>query len=83
MLINMMKDPIVDVKDTVAWTLGRVCDTLSECIKPDVHLHDLISALVYGLQDNPRIVSNCCWVSNAVMIRECRRFRSFVNNSKN
>ncbi|KAI8646872.1 armadillo-type protein [Parasitella parasitica] len=60
-LIQMMKDPVVHVKDTVAWTLGRICELLTDCIKPEIHLNDLISALVYGLQDNPRIVGNCCW----------------------
>ncbi|OZJ04304.1 hypothetical protein BZG36_03160 [Bifiguratus adelaidae] len=60
-LIEMMRDPVVNVKDTVAWTLGRVSDVLSSCIKPDIHLSDLIQALVYGLQDNPRVVANCCW----------------------
>ncbi|KAF7725991.1 karyopherin beta [Apophysomyces ossiformis] len=60
-LINMMRDTVVNVKDTVAWTLGRVCELLVHCIKADLHLHDLVSALVLGLQDNPRIVGNCCW----------------------
>ncbi|KAI9255644.1 armadillo-type protein [Phascolomyces articulosus] len=60
-LINMMTDPVVNVKDTVAWTLGRVSELLIQCIKPDIHLRDLVSALVLGLQDNPRIVGNCCW----------------------
>ncbi|KAI7885662.1 ARM repeat-containing protein [Lichtheimia hyalospora FSU 10163] len=60
-LINMMTDPVVNVKDTVAWTLGRVCELLINCIKPEIHLRDMISALVLGLQDNPRIVGNCCW----------------------
>ncbi|KAI7885067.1 ARM repeat-containing protein [Lichtheimia hyalospora FSU 10163] len=60
-LIGMMTDPMVQVKDTVAWTLGRVCELLIGCIKPEIHLRELISALVLGLQDNPRIVGNCCW----------------------
>lgn len=60
-LIQMMKDSIVHVKDTVAWTLGRICELLIHCIKPELHLNELVSALVYGLQDNPRIVGNCCW----------------------
>ncbi|CAG8486946.1 7548_t:CDS:10 [Ambispora gerdemannii] len=60
-LIDMMKDPSPQVKDTTAWTLGRVSYLLIECIKPDVHLHPLIASLVYGLKDSPRIVSNCCW----------------------
>jgi importin subunit beta-1 len=59
----MMKDSVVHVKDTVAWTLGRICELLINCIKPEIHLNELISALVYGLQDSPRIVGNCCWVS--------------------
>ncbi|THU97897.1 ARM repeat-containing protein [Dendrothele bispora CBS 962.96] len=61
LLINMMADNNVHVKDTTAWTLGRICDILISVIKPDVHLHPLISALVNGLSDNPRIVVNCCW----------------------
>ncbi|CAG8433275.1 4156_t:CDS:10 [Diversispora eburnea] len=60
-LIEMMRDPSPQVKDTTAWTLGRVSELLIECIKPDVHLNPLITALVFGLKDSPRIVSNCCW----------------------
>jgi len=61
LLIDMMTDSNLHVKDTTAWTLGRICDLLIASIKPDVHLHPLISALVTGLQDSPRIVANCCW----------------------
>ncbi|RXW25205.1 hypothetical protein EST38_g723 [Candolleomyces aberdarensis] len=61
LLIAMMADTNLQVKDTTAWTLGRICDTLIETIKPDVHLHPLIEALASGLRDNPRIVTNCCW----------------------
>lgn len=60
-LIEMMRDENVLVKDTNAWTLGRICDLLIIAIKPDVHLHSLITALVAGLEDKPRIVVNCCW----------------------
>jgi importin subunit beta-1 len=60
-LIDMMSDENVHVKDTTAWTLGRICDLLIQTIKPDVHLHPLVSAFVGGLEDSPRIVSNCCW----------------------
>jgi importin subunit beta-1 len=60
-LINMMSDPQSQVKDTTAWTLGRICETLITSIKPDVHLHALVSALVAGLQDSAHIIANCCW----------------------
>ncbi|KAJ2583143.1 karyopherin Kap95, partial [Coemansia sp. RSA 1836] len=61
MLIGMVQDQVVQVKDSAAWTLGRVCDLLMDCIQLGVHLHSLVSALVAGLEDNARIVSNCCW----------------------
>jgi importin subunit beta-1 len=61
LLIGMMNDDNLHVKDTTAWTLGRICDLLIVTIKPDVHLHPLVSALVNGLSDRPRIVTNCCW----------------------
>ncbi|KAF5314247.1 hypothetical protein D9619_011781 [Psilocybe cf. subviscida] len=61
LLIDMMTDSNLHVKDTTAWTLGRICDLLIGTIKPDVHLHPLISALVNGLSDSPRIIANCCW----------------------
>ncbi|KAF8658436.1 hypothetical protein AX16_001987 [Volvariella volvacea WC 439] len=61
LLIDMMADANPHVKDTTAWTLGRICDLLVGTIKPDVHLHPLIASLVNGLQDNPRIIANCCW----------------------
>ncbi|KAF7975253.1 hypothetical protein HWV62_10120 [Athelia sp. TMB] len=61
LLIDMMTDSNLHVKDTTAWTLGRICDLLITCIRADDHLHPLITAVVNGLQDNPRIVANCCW----------------------
>ncbi|ETW79902.1 hypothetical protein HETIRDRAFT_459766 [Heterobasidion irregulare TC 32-1] len=60
-LIDMMNDSNLHVKDTTAWTLGRICESLMSVIKPEVHLHPLISALVNGLQDSPRIIANSCW----------------------
>ncbi|KAI0045184.1 karyopherin Kap95 [Auriscalpium vulgare] len=60
-LIDMMRDTNEHVKDTTAWTLGRICENLITSIKPDVHLHPLVSVLVNGLSDTPRIIANCCW----------------------
>lgn len=60
-LIDMMADQNVHVRDTVAWTLGRICDILISAMKPEVHLRPLVAALVHGLNDNARIIGNCCW----------------------
>ncbi|KAJ7265535.1 armadillo-type protein [Mycena rebaudengoi] len=46
LLIDMMTDVNAHVRDTTAWTLGRICDLLIQTIKPDVHLHPLASALL-------------------------------------
>lgn len=61
MLIAMMEDPSDLVKDTTAWTLGRISDFLINTIKPDEVLRPLITSLMRGLHQSPRIVSNCCW----------------------
>ncbi|BGP19924.1 hypothetical protein JCM10213_002282 [Rhodosporidiobolus nylandii] len=60
-LIDMMADPSSQVRDTTAWTLGRVSDVLVKTIKLDTHLPPMVNALVAGLEQSPRIVSNCCW----------------------
>lgn len=61
-LIEMMNDPDEHVKDTTAWTLGRVCDIMIDCVKPTNVLNGLVAALVNGLNnDTSRMTSNCCW----------------------
>jgi importin subunit beta-1 len=60
-LIDMMRDPDGHVRDTTAWTLGRICESLVHTIDPAAHLSELTSALVLGLADSPRIASSCCW----------------------
>ncbi|KAJ7253189.1 armadillo-type protein [Mycena rebaudengoi] len=44
LLIDMMTDVNAHVRDTTAWTLGRICDLLIQTIKPDVHLHPRLGA---------------------------------------
>lgn len=60
-LIQMMNDPVLQVKETTAWTLGRISDLVVGAIALDTQLPALVQALLAGLQDNPRIISNCCW----------------------
>ncbi|GAA5923414.1 hypothetical protein JCM3775_007533 [Rhodotorula graminis] len=60
-LIEMMADSSLHVRDTTAWTLGRVSDVLVKTIDLDAHLGPMVGALVSGLHQSSRIVSNCCW----------------------
>ncbi|KAI9593453.1 karyopherin Kap95 [Syncephalis fuscata] len=61
LLIEMVKDPVIQVKDTAAWTLGRVCELLIQTINLETQLHPLVAALVAGLSDSPKIIANCSW----------------------
>ncbi len=61
MLICLMKDPTVVVKDTAAWTIGRVCDLNSSAAINETCLQPLLEALVLGLAAEPRVASNVCW----------------------
>lgn len=60
-IIDMMNDPVLQVKDSAAYCLGRICDALSDAVDPNVHLPPLIAALFNGLQSSPRMASSCCW----------------------
>jgi len=57
-----MKDDITQVKDTTAWTLGRISDVLPDTLKNEGTLHSLVTVVTEGLSDTPRVASNCCWV---------------------
>ena len=62
-LIDLMKDPSVVVRDTTAWTVGRICELLPEAAINDVYLSPLLQCLIEGLGAEPRVASNVCWVS--------------------
>lgn len=64
-LIELMKDPSVVVRDTTAWTVGRICELLPEAAINEVYLPPLLQCLIEGLGAEPRVASNVCWVSLA------------------
>lgn len=61
MLIESMKDPSVAVKDTAAWTIGRVCELISDAAVNESYLPQLLEGLVLGLSAEPRVAANVCW----------------------
>ncbi|KAI4213809.1 MAG: hypothetical protein LQ351_003502 [Letrouitia transgressa] len=60
-LIQMMDDRVVQVKDSAAYTLGRICENVSDSIDPETQLPSLVRALFTGLSSNPKMASSCCW----------------------
>jgi importin subunit beta-1 len=70
-LIRMMADPSVAVKDTAAWALGRICEHHTSFISP-AHWSAMIGqklpgggetegVLLVGLKDHPRVAANVCF----------------------
>lgn len=60
-LITMMNDSVVQVKDSAAYALGRVCENVAGSIDPQQTLPSLIMALFNGLASNPKMANSCCW----------------------
>ncbi|KAI1161451.1 armadillo-type protein [Nemania serpens] len=59
-LISMMDDSSVFVKDSTAYALGRITESCSEAIDPNTHLDPLIRSLFAGVHDS-RMAASCCW----------------------
>ena len=60
-ILILIKDDYLQVKETVAWCLGRIADLVVDAIDVNTQLPRLLEALVYGLQDHPKVSTNCCW----------------------
>lgn len=60
-LIAMMDDQVVHVKDSAAYALGRICEACPNSLDAEQHLQPLIAALFNGLSSHPKMAASCCW----------------------
>lgn len=60
-LIEAMYDSSVAVRDTAAWTFGRICEMVPEAAINETYLKPLLESLVNGLKAEPRVAANVCW----------------------
>nr|CAD7587406.1 unnamed protein product [Timema genevievae] len=60
-LIELMYDSSVVVRDTAAWTFGRICEIIPEAAINETYLKPLLESLVNGLKAEPRVAANVCW----------------------
>ncbi|CAI5758944.1 unnamed protein product [Candida verbasci] len=60
-ILNLIKDEHLQVKETVAWCLGRITDMVVDAINVETQLPILLEALTQGLQDHPKVLTNCSW----------------------
>ncbi|GMM57155.1 karyopherin beta [Maudiozyma humilis] len=61
-ILNLMNDQNLQVKDTASWCIGRIADMCAVAIDPQEHLPGVISACLTGLQDHPKVATNCSWI---------------------
>jgi importin subunit beta-1 len=70
-MIGLLKDAQVQVKDTAAWTIARICEHHITFIAPEMwglmlrtpqpgEPPEVEGALFLGLKDHPRVASNVC-----------------------
>lgn len=60
-LITMMDDQSLHVRDSTAYALGRVTEACSDAIDPQQNLPTLIESLFKGLLSNAKMAPSCCW----------------------
>ena len=63
-LLIALKDENSHVRDTTAWTIGRVFEFVGHAQPPVVNaqnLTDIMTNLVAALQDKPFVASKACW----------------------
>lgn len=60
-LIELMYDSSVIVRDTAAWTIGRISEIIPEAAINEPFLKPLLEALLNGLKAEPRVAANICW----------------------
>ena len=65
-LLELLSDSNVAVRDTTAWTIGRIFEFVSQAVMNDQLLRAIGTALVRGLTDVPRVATNICWEVVAV-----------------
>lgn len=60
-LVELMYDPSATVRDTAAWTFGRICEIIPQVVIESPLFHKILEALMRGLKELPRVAANVCW----------------------
>ncbi|KAF5983745.1 putative KAP95 protein [Fusarium bulbicola] len=78
-LITMMDDQSLHVKDSTAYALGRITEACSEAIDPQAQLPTLIESLFKGLLSSAKMAPSCCWA----LMNLAERFAGDLGASSN
>ena len=68
-LITFMQDASIVVRDSSAWAIGKLCDTVPSTVLNLPHnvLDTLVNALANNLKSESRVASNVCWAINSLI----------------
>ena len=73
-LLAATKDGNSHVRDTTAWTIGRVFEFVGAASPPVVtpaNLNEILTALVAALQDKPFVAGKACWALQRLAVSCC------------
>lgn len=65
-LIDLMKDANMMVRDSVAWTLSRICDQVPEVALSSTNIENFLNNLIENLDSEPRVAANVCWAFSSL-----------------
>lgn len=65
-ITELLADPVSIVRDTAAWTVGRVCEVLPEVPLGDACLPALLHAMVAALSSEAKVATNVCWAFSSL-----------------
>lgn len=66
MLLKLMKDDNMGVRDSVAWSMSRICDQVPEAALNTANIENLLNVLIENLDSEPRVASNVCWAFSSL-----------------
>jgi len=67
-LLNLMKDSNMLVRDSVAWSLSRICDAVPDAALNSANIDNLLNALIENLDSEPRVATNVCWALSSLAV---------------
>ncbi|CDR42288.1 CYFA0S09e00210g1_1 [Cyberlindnera fabianii] len=60
-ILRLIEDENLQVKETVAWCIGRIADLIIDAIDDQTHLPLVMQTIFRGLDDHGKVSTNCCW----------------------
>ncbi|CAH6721175.1 importin subunit beta-1 [[Candida] jaroonii] len=70
-IAELISSDHLQVRETVAWCLGKIAEIAISVIDLDTHLPTILMAVSIGLKDHPKVITNCCWTFMNLMEQLC------------